>query len=146
MCLKHLKLKKELELYNFAMYREYQLETYSDDKGQLTPIEFADLNLFNIKRIYFVHNNLTKRGGHAHLKEEEFFIMSSGECIAKLHDGKNWIEVKLVAGENGLYVGNMIWHEFDLFSEGAVLTALSSTSYNSDRLDYIEDFNKFINV
>lgn len=126
------------------MYREISLKTFSDEKGKLTPIELTDLDLFPVKRVYTVFDNLMDRGGHAHINEEELFFMSKGSCICKLHDGKNWINIKLVAVENAIYVGNMVWHEFTEFSQDAVLTALSSTKYDPSRMDYIEDINKFL--
>jgi dTDP-4-dehydrorhamnose 3,5-epimerase-like enzyme len=128
------------------MYKVFDLQTFSDAKGKLTPIEFSKLNLFEIKRVYTVFDNLMSRGGHAHIVEEEFFFMAKGECLAKIHDGKDWREVPLKEGENAIYIGKMVWHEFNDFSDGAVLVALSSTNYNPSREDYIEDINKFLNV
>ena len=126
------------------MFKEFNLQTFSDPKGKLTPIEFSELNLFEVKRVYFVYENKMDRGGHAHLNEEEYFYMSAGSCICRLHDGNDWTEIKLVAGENAVYVGKMIWHEFTAFSPDGVLNALSSTNYNPDRSDYIENFNLFL--
>lgn len=127
------------------MYKEYKLNSFTDDRGSLCPIELSELNLFDIKRVYSVYANKQKRGGHAHFNEEEFFFMAEGSCICRLHDGTDWIQIELTVGINAVYVSNMVWHEFDNFSNGASLVALSSTSYNHNRSDYIEDFNDFLN-
>jgi dTDP-4-dehydrorhamnose 3,5-epimerase-like enzyme len=127
------------------MFTQYKLTAYNDAKGSLFPIEFHELNLFEIKRIYSVYNNKGKRGGHAHYTEREFFFMAEGECICRVHDGKKWTSVSLQVGENAIYVPNLVWHEFNDFSKGASLVALSSTSYNPDREDYIENFDLFLN-
>jgi dTDP-4-dehydrorhamnose 3,5-epimerase-like enzyme len=126
------------------MFKEFKLVTFSDKKGKLTPLELSDFFDFEVKRIYTVHENIEVRGGHAHILEEEFFMMTSGSCRCRLHDGNDWVEINLDANENGLYVGQMIWHEFDNFSDDGVLLALSSTNYNPNRLDYIENINEFL--
>lgn len=126
------------------MFKEYQLKEFTDAKGSLCPIEFSEFGLFNVKRAYVVYGNKTLRGGHAHFDEEEFFFMAEGSCTCRLHDGNDWHEFKLEVGKNAIYVANMVWHEFDEFSTGASLVALSSTSYNPSRTDYIEDFNVFL--
>lgn len=127
-----------------GVYKLFELKTFTDKRGSLTPMEFKDFFEFEVKRTYTVHGNKTKRGGHCHLNEEEFFFVAKGSCLARLHDGKEWIEVEMSENKDGIYVGTFVWHEFDNFSEDGVLVALSSTNYNSDRNDYIEDFNEFL--
>jgi dTDP-4-dehydrorhamnose 3,5-epimerase-like enzyme len=129
---------------NAESYKVYDLKTFSDERGSLTPIELKDFIDFEVKRIYSVHKNNTKRGGHCHLAEQEFFFMASGECTARLHNGKKWIEVEMLPNQTAIFVDNHVWHEFDNFSDDGVLVALSSTNYNSARNDYIEDFNEFL--
>jgi dTDP-4-dehydrorhamnose 3,5-epimerase-like enzyme len=70
--------------------------------------------------------------------------MAEGSCLCKLHDGNQWHAVKLEVGVNAVYVPNLVWHDFCNFSEGASLVALSSTSYNPNRNDYIQEFDMFI--
>lgn len=125
-------------------YKVYDLKTFTDDRGSLTPMEFKDYFDFEVKRAYTVFDNKTKRGGHCHKVEEEFFFMASGTCLARLHDGVEWIEIEMKPNDTGIYVGKAVWHEFDNFSDDGVLVALSSTNYNADRSDYIEDFDEFL--
>ncbi len=124
-------------------YKTFDLKTFVDEKGSLTPMELKDLIDFDVKRVYTVHHNKTARGGHCHKVEEEFFFMGEGTCTAKIHNGSDWVEIEM-NNEQALYVGQKVWHEFDNFSDGSVLVALSSTNYNPDRSDYVEDFNDFL--
>lgn len=129
-----------------AGFRVFELRTFTDERGKLTPMELTDFFDFVVKRVYTVHANLATRGGHAHLEEEEFFFLTSGSAVAKLHDGEKWLEIPMTANNEALYVGNYVWHQFEDFSADAVLVALSSTNYNPERADYIEDFNQFLNT
>jgi dTDP-4-dehydrorhamnose 3,5-epimerase-like enzyme len=45
-----------------------------------------------------------------------------------------------------LYIGTYVWHYFQDLSENAILLALSSTNYNPDRSDYIEDHEEYKKV
>lgn len=127
-----------------AAWKSFDLKTFTDPRGSLTPMELRDYFEFDVKRAYTVHGNKEMRGGHAHIVEEEFFFMTSGSCIAEIHDGENWIEIELKANERGLYTGLMVWHQFKDFSEDGVMVALSSTNYNPDRSGYIESFEEFL--
>ena len=126
------------------MYKVFNLKEFSDEKGKLVPLELKDYIDFEVKRVYFAYDNIQLRGGHCHLNEKEFFFMTAGSCKCRIHDGKDELIIDLVAGQNAIYVANLVWHEFYDFSPGASLTALSSTNYNPNREDYIEDFNKFL--
>ena len=125
-------------------YFEFALNNHITQKGNLTPVEFDQSLPFTPKRVYTVWNNLTPRGGHCHKREEEIFYMVSGTCKVRLHDGEKEIILTLEDHQKALYVGNYIWHEFYDFSKKAVMLCLSSTHYNPNREDYIEDFNKFL--
>ncbi|PIQ79221.1 hypothetical protein COV81_02640 [Candidatus Peregrinibacteria bacterium CG11_big_fil_rev_8_21_14_0_20_41_10] len=125
-------------------WKHFTLNTFTDPRGSLTPVELTDFIDFEVKRMYTVHHNFQRRGGHAHLIEREFFMLASGTCTAKIHDGAKWHEIEMKANLDALYIGGNVWHEFDEFSKGGVLVALSSTVYNPDRLDYIEDFDLFM--
>lgn len=122
------------------------LQSFTDVRGSLTPLELKDFIDFAVKRMYVVHDNKTDRGGHAHIVEEELFVLVSGSCTANIHDGSDWKEIKLEANKQALYVGQMVWHGFSNFSPDGVLVALSSTNYNPNRSDYVEDFDQFLKL
>jgi hypothetical protein len=44
---------------------------------------------------------------------------------------------------SAIYTGEYVWHHFKDFSTDAILLALSSTNYNPDRSDYIEDYEEY---
>jgi uncharacterized RmlC-like cupin family protein len=49
----------------------------------------------------------------------------------------------MVGPTSAIYVPAFVWHQFKDFSEDAILLAISSTNYNPDRSDYIEDYEEF---
>jgi len=120
-----------------------KLQHFTDERGELVPIELKDYLDWEAKRVYYVFNNKETRGGHAHKTEKELFICARGEFTARVHDGNKWQIFKLEGPDHGIYVDNMIWHEFTDFSEDAILLAVSSTNY--DPTDYVRDFDQFIN-
>lgn len=125
-------------------WQVFELKTFSDQRGSLTPIELSEFIDFEPKRIYTVHHNLETRGGHSHYTEKEFFVMTSGTCTAQIHDGNEWQNIKMEANKQAIFVGQNIWHQFTDFSQDGVLLALSSTKYNPERVDYLENFEEFL--
>jgi dTDP-4-dehydrorhamnose 3,5-epimerase-like enzyme len=120
----------------------HKLPLFTDERGQLVPVELKEYIDWEPKRIYYAFNNKQKRGGHAHRIEKELFICAKGFIVAKVHDGEKWQEHKLEGPGDAIYVDNYIWHEFTDFSEDAILLAVSSTNYNPD--DYIRDLDHFL--
>ncbi len=112
----------------------------------MTPLELKDFIDFEPKRLYFISNIKSRTGAHCHKIEKEFFIMIQGSCIAVLDFGQGLTEVKLNGPSEAIYVGNYVWHSFKEFSHDAILLALSSTNYNSNREDYIEDYEEYIKI
>lgn len=112
----------------------------------MTPVELKDYIPFDIKRIYFITKPKADSGQHCHYKEEEVFIMVEGSCTAVIDRGNGKEDIRMEAPTTALYVPNYIWHGFKDFSEDAVLLALSSTNYNPDRSDYLEDYAKYMEI
>ena len=50
------------------------------------------------------------------------------------------------APSSAMYVTNYVWHQFTNFSSDAILLALSSTNYNPNRSDYIEDYDAYLKI
>jgi mannose-6-phosphate isomerase-like protein (cupin superfamily) len=109
----------------------------------MSPLELKDYIDFEPKRIYFISNPTGPTGSHCHLNELELFIMIAGSCTAVIDQGNGLEEIKLQGPTDAIYVGNYVWHHFKDFSSDAVLLAVSSTNYNPNREDYIEDYEKF---
>jgi mannose-6-phosphate isomerase-like protein (cupin superfamily) len=87
----------------------------------------------------------TIRGGHAHIKKEEIFLVISGECKLLLKDEKVEKQILLKDPTSAVYVPAGIWHEIE-FCENCILQVISSTKYSDEEraYDYIEDFHKYL--
>ena len=122
-------------------FKFWQLPVHIDERGGLCAAEWKALP-FKPKRAYFLFDTKMKRGGHAHRAEKEVFICVSGAFRATVHDGATRRSYIMNTPGQALYTANMIWHEFDRFSSGAVMLALSSTPYKGQK-GYIMDFERF---
>ena len=117
------------------MYKQ-SLENFSDDRGDLHPLDFDRLPFFP-KRL-FVVSNVPKgetRGGHAHFKTRQFLICLEGEIEVILDDGKTKSSITLTPTE-GVYVPELVWDSQVFKTDKDILLVLASTHY--DRSDYIE--------
>lgn len=127
-------------------FRLFNLRKINDPKFIMIPVELKDYVDFEVKRIYFITNPLKDSGAHCHLKEQEFFIQIQGTSTAVIDRGNGLEEIQLQSPTSALYVANYVWHQFMRFSPDAILLALSSTNYNPNRSDYIEDYEAYLKV
>ncbi len=113
----------------------------------MTPVDFKDYNIdFDVKRIYYTTKPTGDSGQHCHYIEEEFFILIQGNCIAIIDKGEGKEEIRMTGPTSAMYVPNYVWHGFKDFSQDAILFALSSTNYQPDRKDYLEDYEKYLTI
>lgn len=124
-------------------FKIFTLKKIETPKFIMSPVELEDYIDFEVKRIYFITCPTQSTGAHCHKVEEEFFIMVQGTCMAVIDRGNGLEEILLSAPTSALYIPNYVWHHFKDFSPDAILLALSSTNYNPDRSDYIENYEKF---
>lgn len=124
-------------------FQKLNLKTIKNELATYSFAELKDFIPFTVKRVYFVQECREATGQHCHKVEEEMFIMVKGSCAAVIDRGNGKEDVPLVAPSDAIYVGNYVWHGFKDFSDDAVLLALSSTNYNPDRSDYIEDYGEY---
>lgn len=124
-------------------FRRLNIQSVKAPNFTLSPLELHNFIDFDVKRIYFITNPTGATGSHCHLAEKELFVMISGTCTAVIDQGSGLEEIQLTAPTDALYVGNYVWHHFKDFSEDAILLAVSSTNYNPNRQDYIEDYQKY---
>ncbi len=127
-------------------FKIFELKKVDTPKFVMSPVELKDYIDFDIKRVYFITKPTSPTGAHCHKVEEEFFILIQGSCTAVVDRGNGLEEIPLVGPTGAGYVPNFVWHHFKDFSPDAVLLALSSTNYNPDRSDYIEDYEEFKKV
>ena len=98
---------------------------------------------FVSKRVYYLYDvpSGSKRGGHAHKKQQEFLIALSGSFDVILKDGKSTQTVSLNKPNFGLLIVDGIWRELRNFSSGAVCLVLASDEFDEE--DYIREFKNF---
>ncbi len=122
-------------------YRFWQLDVFKDERGGLCAIEWKHLP-FIAKRVYFLYDTKTLRGGHAHRNEKEVFVCVKGSFKARIHDGIRWHSYLMKTPGQALYTDKMVWHEFDDFTKDAVMLAISSTPYKGQK-GYIMNLDEF---
>jgi len=119
-----------------------EIPKIQDRRGNLSVIE-GDTIPFASKRVYYLYDvpSGSKRGGHAHIDQQQFLIALSGSFDVILKDGKNKKTVTLNKPNVGLLIVPGIWREIENFSSGSVCLVLSSNEFNEE--DYIREFKKF---
>lgn len=110
-----------------------ELPTFTDDRGSLTVIE--KLLPFEIKRVYFIYDIKSKRGGHRHKKTIQALICLNGSCEVYVNNGKEEKTFLLNSNSKCLIVNPEDWHTIDKVTPNAVILVLASEYY--DKQDYI---------
>ena len=120
------------------------LRVFSDHRGDLIPIDFNALP-FEPKRIFLVKNvpKLQIRGNHAHYTTKQIVYCMQGCVEVQIDDGVSSKVTKLRAGQN-LYIPNKIWDKQRYLQENTIVLVICSTLY--DENDYIDDYDKFLNL
>lgn len=127
-------------------FSEVKLKAIQTPAFIMNPVELKDYIDFEVKRIYYIVKPTDKTGAHCHKIEKEFFILIQGKATAVIDRGSGLEEFAMEGPSSALYVGEYVWHHFKDFSEDAILLALSSTNYNPNRSDYIEDYEEYKKV
>jgi dTDP-4-dehydrorhamnose 3,5-epimerase-like enzyme len=113
-----------------------------DVRGNLSVVE-GNTTPFEIKRVYFLYDipSGAKRGGHAHIEQEELLIALSGSFEVVVKDGDSEKVIMLNRPNKGLIIPKGIWRELQNFSSGSVCLVLASDVFSEE--DYIRDFDAF---
>lgn len=119
-----------------------EIPKIQDRRGNLSVIEGTTIPFIS-KRVYYLYDvpSGSKRGGHAHKKQQEFLIALSGSFDVILKDGKSIQTVSLNKPNLGLLIVDGIWRELRNFSSGAVCLVLASDEFDEE--DYIREFKNF---
>lgn len=112
-----------------------KLPTIADNRGSLTVIE--KVLPFSIKRVYYIYDVVSQRGGHGHKKTIQALVAINGGCDVFIDNGKEKKEFTLDSKDKCLIVYPEDWHTMDNFSKDAILLVLSSEFYDKD--DYIHE-------
>ncbi len=124
-------------------FKQFEVPKIQAPHFVMSAVELKDYIDFEVKRIYFITQATGDTGQHCHLNEKELFVVQSGSCTAVIDRGNGLEEIKLTSPTSAIYVGNYVWHGFKDLSADLVLLAMSSTNYNPNREDYIEDYKKY---
>lgn len=125
-----------------AAVEKITLNTFTDERGSLTPIELNEIFDWEAKRVYYLTDVSAPRGQHCVKGEKKIYICQKGHIKARLHDGDSWHEFELSGPSDAILMNEECFRDFYEFSEDAVLMAISSVNYDPD--DYIYDLEEFI--
>lgn len=113
--------------------RYVALPSHADARGVLTAVESGRDLPFEIKRVYFVHDIVQDRGGHAHRDTHQVVVAVSGRFTITLSDGTRERAFVMDDITRGLYLGPMLFIRLSHFSPGAVMASFASTHYDTTR-------------
>ena len=116
-----------------AGIRWIDLPTAKDPRGLLTSVEGGQDLPFEIRRIFYMHQIVADRGGHAHIDTDQVVIAISGQFRMTLADGEQTETHELNSPVRGLYIPRLIFTNLLDFSPGAVGLVLCSTHYDRTR-------------
>jgi len=119
-----------------------EIPKIQDRRGNLSVVEGATIP-FVSKRVYYLYDipSGSKRGGHAHKRQQEFLIALSGSFDVVLKDGKSTQVVTLNKPNFGLLIVDGIWRELRNFSSGAICLVFASDEFDEE--DYIREYKNF---
>lgn len=136
-------MTKEEEAISPETPRLIQLNTVADERGKLTAIEELRDIPFEIKRIFYVHDVISDRGGHSHIDTDQLLVALSGAFQVAIRTPHSQKQFTLSTASEGLYVPRLHFTEMTEFTNGSVCLVLASTHYDMKRSlrtweDYIE--------
>ncbi len=127
-------------------FKQFTINKIDTPRFIMSPVELNEFVDFSVKRVYFITHPTAPTGAHCHKTEEEFFILVQGKCTAVIDRGNGLEDLSMEAPTSAMYVPAFVWHHFKDLSPDTILLALSSTNYNPDRSDYVEDYDEFLKL
>ena len=122
--------------------RWVNLPSSKDVRGVLTSIEGGEDSPFEIKRVFYMHNIASDRGGHAHRDTDQIVVSMSGSFKMDLSDGLVNRTYTMDDPTRGIYTPRMVFIKLYDFSPGAVCMVLASTHY--DRSKSIRTWDEYL--
>jgi hypothetical protein len=131
-------------MYSVSDCKIVELSKVHNEAGNITVLENNSNIPFNINRIYYLYDIPmgADRGGHGHYELQQYIVAASGSFTFVLDDSVNKKEFFLNDPSKALHIQPGIWREIKGFSSGSICLVLASHEYNE--LDYIRDYNKFL--
>ena len=109
------------------------MPSHTDARGTLTAVEFGLDVPFDAKRLYFVHDVVADRAGHAHQDTHQVLVAVTGQFTVTLSDGRAERSFVVDRIDRGLYICPMLFIRLAGFTAGAVMASFASTHYDKDR-------------
>ena len=125
-------------------YRLVKLVARNDSLGGTAFLEKDERLPFAPQRIFVIHDVPPggTRGGHAHRRQHQLFLMVKGCCTATIDDGRTCSQERLSAVQQALYLPPLTWLTLGDFSPEAICIALASEPYEEE--EYIVDHDEFV--
>ena len=117
------------------MPRLINLPIYKNATGKINVIE--KILPFRIKRVYWIHNISSNRGGHAHKKTIQAVVAIQGKCKILIKKKKFKKEYILDQNKKMLVLKPEDWHLIKNCSKDLILLVLASENYDIN--DYIDN-------
>ena len=142
-CLKSKKMNEKMKKSRVYDCSIIEIDKHHHAKGNISVIENGTTVPFDVKRVYYLYDvpGGEARGGHAHIKLQQFIVAASGSFDVTIDDGILKRTFTINRPYQGLLVVPGIWREIDNFSSGSVCLVLASMRY--DEADYIRNYNEF---
>jgi hypothetical protein len=123
-----------------------EIPSFSDARGTLAVIEWADCLPFVPERFYYIWDTpgSVKRAGHAHWEESEAIFALRGVFTVMTDDGRVKKEWLLDRPDRVLLIPAIVWHELYDFGPDAVCAVFASHRHNSK--DYCCDHDQFLRI
>jgi dTDP-4-dehydrorhamnose 3,5-epimerase-like enzyme len=132
---------------NNHKFQVVQLSSHMDSRGTLTSIEELKDIPFSIKRVFYMHNIVSDRGGHAHIDTDQVIIAIHGSYNITVDNGSEKKTIFMNNPEVGLYLPRLTFTDFSDISEDAVILVLASTHYDmSQSLRNYGDFQAYLKI
>ncbi len=125
-----------------SFYKFLKLDTISDMRGKLTVFEAKKEDPFNIERVFFMHEIVRDRGGHAHIETDQIIIAINGSYNISIDNGMERECIFMDHPEIGLYLPRLTFTEFSDISADAVILVLANTHY--DMAKSLRTYDEFI--
>lgn len=109
------------------------IPTITDSRGSLSVID--NFLPFEIKRVFYIYDISSTRGGHAHRKTHLALIALGGKCQVDINAYGKKTSFSLSSPQSCLLLKPHEWHTMHSFSPNTTLLVLASEAY--DAQDYI---------
>jgi dTDP-4-amino-4,6-dideoxygalactose transaminase len=120
-------------------YRRKQVYTFQSitTENKIGTLHYINDYDFNTKRMFFINNfenitsNFNKRGFHANLNFNEFFIVLKGKVEIKLTNKFNVSTTQILENNMAFYISKNNWIEFEILDKDSIIFVLCDKELES---------------